>query len=61
MVDPNILLAGTSSSGWDMVESQEIIVPLVNTHDNDADFFTKPLSPKRFKYLRRRVMNLSDA
>ena len=44
----------------DMVESQEIIVPLVNTHDNDADFFTKPLSPKRFKFLRRKVMNLAD-
>jgi len=44
----------------DMVESQEIIVPLVNTNDNDADFFTKPLAPKRFKMLRRKVMNLSD-
>ena len=43
----------------DMVESHEIIVPLVNTHDNDADFFTKPLPPKRFKFLRRKVMNLS--
>ena len=43
----------------DMVESQEIVVPLVNTHDNDADFFTKPLPPKRFKFLRRKVMNLS--
>ena len=43
----------------DMVEAHEIVVPLVNTHDNDADFFTKPLPPKRFKYLRRRVMNLS--
>ena len=42
----------------DMVESQEIIVPLVNTQDNDADFFTKPLPPKRFKFLRRKVMNL---
>ena len=29
----------------DMVESQEIVVPLVNTSDNDADFFTKPLPP----------------
>ena len=43
----------------DMVESQEIIVPLVNTQDNDADFFTKPLPPKRFKMLRRKIMNLS--
>ena len=44
-----------------MVEALEIVVPLVNTKDNDADFFTKPLAPKRFKMLRRRVMNLSDA
>ena len=45
-----------------MVEQQEIVVPLVNTKENDADFFTKPLAPKRFKFLRRRVMNLrSDA
>ena len=44
----------------DMVESQEIIVPLVNTNDNDADFFTKPLALKRFKMLRRKVMSLSD-
>ena len=43
----------------DMVESQELIVPLVNTQDNDADIFTKPLPPKRFKFLRRKVMNLS--
>ena len=42
----------------DMVESQEIVVPLVNTQENDADFFTKPLAPKRYKYLRRRIMNL---
>ena len=44
----------------DMVEAQEIVVPLVGTKDNDADFFTKPLPPKRFKYLRRRVMNLTE-
>jgi len=37
----------------DMVEAQEIVVPLVNTQFNDADFFTKPLPPKRFKFLRR--------
>ena len=44
----------------DMVESQEIVVPLVNTQENDADFFTKPLAPKRYKYLRRRIMNLKS-
>ena len=42
----------------DMVEAQEIVVPWVSTEDNDADFFTKPLPPKRFKMLRRKVMNL---
>ena len=45
----------------DMVESLEIVVPLVNTQDNDADFFTKPLPPKRFKHLRRKIMNLEGA
>ena len=45
----------------DMVEAQEIVVPLVNTTNNDADFFTKPLAPKRFKFLRRRIMNLSQS
>ena len=46
----------------DMVEEQEIVVPLVGTEDNDADFFTKPLppNPKRFKMLRRKVMNLTN-
>ena len=44
----------------DMVEALEIVVPLIGTQDNDADFFTKPLPPKRFKHLRRRVMNLSN-
>ena len=41
-----------------MVEAQEIVVPWISTDDNDADFFTKPLPPKRFKMLRRKVMNL---
>ena len=47
-------------AGSDMVEAQEIIVPLVNTQNNDADFFTKPLPPKRFKFLRRRIMNMGN-
>ena len=45
----------------DMVEAQEIVVPLVNTNDNDADFLTKPLPPKRFKFLRRKIMNLRES
>ena len=43
----------------DRCEAQEIVVPCISTEDNDADFFKKPLPPKRFKMLRRRkVMNL---
>ena len=42
----------------DMVEAHELVVPLIKTDDNPADFFTKPLAPKQFKYLRRRIMNL---
>ena len=43
----------------DMVEAQEIVVLWISTEDNDADFFKKPLPPKRFKMPRRRkVMNL---
>ena len=36
----------------------EIKVPFVSTHDNIADFFTKPLDPKRFRAFRDRIMNL---
>lgn len=39
------------------VEKMQIVVPFVHTHDNLADFFTKPLPPKQFFALRDRIMN----
>ena len=42
----------------DMVESLEIEVPFVSTHENIADFFTKPLPWRRFVELRNRIMNV---
>jgi len=41
----------------DMVESFEITVPYVNTADNLADFFTKPLNATKFHAMRRVIMN----
>ena len=32
----------------DMVESHEIEVPFVRTHDNISDFLTKPMNPDKF-------------
>ena len=40
-----------------MVEKFELNVPYVSTDENLADFLTKALTPKRFFYLRRRIMN----
>ena len=45
----------------DMVESFELEVPYVNTHDNLADFFTKPMkTASRFRELRDAIMNVRD-
>ena len=45
----------------DMVESFELEVPYVNTHDNLADILTKPmLDAKQFHKLRRIIMNDMD-
>ena len=33
-------------------------VPFVNSHDNLADFFTKPLNAKNFFRLRDIIMNV---
>ena len=41
----------------DMVESFEITVPYVNTAENLADFFTKPLNATKFHAMRRTIMN----
>ncbi len=40
------------------VERGQIRVPFVRTDDNIADFFTKPLSSKRFFHLRDIIMNV---
>ena len=45
----------------DMVESFELVVPHVSTHENPADFFTKPVkNAKAFHAHRRTVMNERD-
>ena len=42
----------------DMVEKFELEVPYVSTHENPADFLTKPMpNSKRFNELRRIIMN----
>ena len=41
----------------DMVEDFQVVVPYVNTHDNAADFFTKPLQPAKFYKFRAILMN----
>ena len=42
----------------ELVEDGTISVPYVNTSDNVADFFTKPLKPARFFVLRDKIMNV---
>ena len=44
-----------------MVEAGEITVPYVSTHDNLANFLTKPLGAPRFFELRAKIMNESVA
>ena len=41
------------------VENLQIVVPFVRTHENLADFFTKPLDPKQFFSIRNAIMNYS--
>ena len=45
----------------DMVEKGELTVPYVSTHENLADFLTKPLDSKRFYDLRKTIMNETGA
>ena len=40
------------------VENHRLRVPFVNSHDNLADFFTKPLNEKNFFRLRDIIMNV---
>ena len=44
----------------EMVENGEIVVPYVQSDDNLADFFTKPLTAKKFFALRNNIMNIRD-
>ena len=44
----------------ELVEQHTIQVKYVNTAENLADFFTKPLPPKNFFKLRDRIMNISS-
>ena len=41
-----------------MVEAHEVVVPLVKTDDNAADFFTKPLDKDKFFSFRDALMNI---
>ena len=43
-----------------MVENHELVVPYVNTDENLADFFTKPLTAKKFFPMRNKIMNVCD-
>ena len=42
----------------ELVEQHRIRVPFVSTVNNLADFFTKPLPAKTFRYFRDRIMNV---
>ena len=41
------------------VDDGRIVVPLVRSADNQADFFTKPLPHATFVQFRDRIMNMS--
>ena len=43
----------------DMVEDHEIVVPLIRTDVNPADFFTKPMSADKFFKFRNYIMNIN--
>ena len=43
----------------ELVEDRRVVVPFVGTHDNLADFLTKPLAGKNFYRLRNVIMNVS--
>ena len=44
----------------ELVEQHALSVQYVNTSDNLADFFTKPLPPKIFFKLRAQIMNIHN-
>ena len=44
----------------DVVEDGELVVPLVGTAVNSADFFTKPMPIDKFLSFRKIIMNLDN-
>ena len=42
----------------ELVEEGRLVVPYVQSADNLADFFTKPIKPSRFFVLRDKIMNV---
>jgi len=42
------------------IEAHRLCVPFVRSDANLADFFTKPLHPKRFFELRDKIMNITS-
>ena len=44
----------------DMVEAHELVVPLVKTDVNPADFFTKPMPPDKFIKFRDFILNVGS-
>ena len=45
----------------DVVEDHELVVPLIKTDDNPADFFTKSVTADKFFKFRAIIMNIKDA
>ena len=43
-----------------MVEAHELVVPLIKTDDNPADFFTKPMSSDKFFKFHDIIMNVGS-
>ena len=42
----------------ELVENLQVSVPFVRTHENLADFFTKPLLGEKFFEMRDAIMNV---
>ena len=45
----------------DVVEDHELVVPLIKTDDNPADFFTKSVTSDKFFKFRTIIMNIKNA
>ena len=51
------LMGGMKLAACNDVHASVPPLPFVNTHENLADFFTKPLEPKKFFAFRNVIMN----